>query len=173
MSKEITTINEESQGTYNTKETKVLESLNLKELFVTVRKVDNVKLDIDSIKSTQGSYEAFQYIWEKDMGYRERFYILLLDRKNTPFAYYCLSSGGVSSTSVDVKLIFSLAVHTVASGIILAHNHPSGNLNPSRADLAITEKIVQAGKYLDVKVLDHIILTEDNGYYSFADEGQI
>ncbi len=83
---------------------------------------------------------------------------------------YQFSTGGLTGTIADVRLILSIALKTLATGIILAHNHPSGNLTPSEADKLITNKIQQAGKLMDIKVLDHIILSFD-GFYSFIDEG--
>ena len=81
-----------------------------------------------------------------------------------------LSQGGISGTVIDVRLILKKAVECLASGIILCHNHPSGNLNPSEADTKITKKIREAGTYLDVQLLDHLIISEKD-YYSFADNG--
>jgi len=81
-----------------------------------------------------------------------------------------ISIGGVSGTVVDAKLIFKKALEQLASAIILCHNHPSGNLKPSQADIDITRKLKQAGKTLDIDVLDHLIIAE-SGFYSFADEG--
>ena len=78
--------------------------------------------------------------------------------------------GGVSSTVVDSKVIFSFALESLASGIILSHNHPSGNLKPSNSDIRLTKKLVDAGKIMEVPILDHIIVG-DNDYFSFADEG--
>lgn len=80
-----------------------------------------------------------------------------------------VSSGGMAGTVADPKLIFSTALKAGASSIILSHNHPSGNLKPSQADIALTQKIIKAGSFLDIAVLDHIIITSE-GYYSFADE---
>ena len=83
---------------------------------------------------------------------------------------YEASTGGVSGTVADAKLIFIAALKTNASGIILSHNHPSGNLKPSKADEALTCKLKEAGKFLDIIVMDHIIVTSE-GYFSFSDEG--
>jgi DNA repair protein RadC len=82
---------------------------------------------------------------------------------------YQLSKGGITGTIADVRLILSVALKTLASGLILAHNHPSGNLKPSEADVSLTNKIKEAAKLMDIQVLDHIILS-DCGYFSFADE---
>ena len=83
---------------------------------------------------------------------------------------YELSTGGVAGTVADLKLVFTAALKANACNIILSHNHPSGNLKPSRVDEELTKKIKEAGTYFDVKVLDHIVVTGE-GYYSFADEG--
>ena len=82
-----------------------------------------------------------------------------------------ISIGGVAGTIVDTKLIFSAALQCLASGIVLMHNHPSGNTKPSQADIRITKKIKEAAKHLDITILDHVIITPEKNYYSFADEG--
>ena len=83
-----------------------------------------------------------------------------------------LSTGSTVATVVDIRLLFATAIKTNAISIVLLHNHPSGNLKPSELDLVMTRKVVEAGKLLDVKVLDHLIITAE-GYYSFLDEGLI
>lgn len=102
----------------------------------------------------------------------EEFWILLLNRNNKVTDQYMISSGGVSGTIVDAKVVFKHALDSLASGMILAHNHPSGNLQPSQADIKLTAKLVLAGKSLDISVLDHLIISTE-GYYSFRDEGMI
>jgi len=102
----------------------------------------------------------------------EEFWILLLNRANRVTKKHQISSGGVAGTVADPKIIFKLAVESLASGIILAHNHPSGNLTPSQADIDLTRKLKDAGKLLDIQVLDHIIIAGKN-YYSFADESML
>ena len=119
-------------------------------------------------QSTQ-SYEEFKAVWDQDINLRERFLVLLLSRSNKVLGHYTVSMGGVNGTIVDPKLVFTPALLHGASAIILAHNHPSGNLIPSKADIAITKKIKEGGKLLDICVLDHIILTTE-GYTSMADE---
>jgi len=103
---------------------------------------------------------------------QEQFKIILLNRANRVIGIYEVSTGGMSGTLADPKLIFSAALKSCASGIILSHNHPSGNLIPSNADIALTRKLKTAGSFLDIDVHDHLIITND-GYYSFADEGMI
>ncbi len=102
----------------------------------------------------------------------EEFWILLLNRANNVIAKNQVSKGGVSGTVVDPKLIFKAAVEATASGIVLCHNHPSGNKQPSDADISLTKKLREAGKLLDIQVLDHIIIA-GNAYFSFADEGRM
>lgn len=102
----------------------------------------------------------------------EEFWILLLDRGNKVIGQELISKGGVAGTLVDAKLVFKPALERFASHVILSHNHPSGNLSPSRQDISLTKKLKQAGEHLDVKVLDHIIITA-HGFYSFSDEGRL
>jgi len=121
----------------------------------------------------EGSKDAFQILQLKleDMPHEE-FWVMLLNRANKVIDTKLVGRGGVSSTVVDSKVIFSFALESLASAIILAHNHPSGNLKPSNSDIRLTKKIVDAGKIMEVPVLDHIIVG-DNDYFSFADEGLI
>jgi DNA repair protein RadC len=100
----------------------------------------------------------------------EQFKVMLMNRANKVLGIFEASTGGVSGTVADPRLIFAAAIKGVASGIIIAHNHPSGNLQPSQADIDLTRKIKEGGKLLEIQLLDHIILTSE-GYYSFADEG--
>ena len=102
----------------------------------------------------------------------EEFWLLLLNRANEVFARERLSIGGISGTVVDIKLVLKKALDAQASGFIAIHNHPSGNLEPSRADIELTEKLKQGGRILDLPMLDHLIVSE-RGYFSFADEGML
>ena len=99
----------------------------------------------------------------------EEFWLLLLSRANKVIKKQPISQGGVSGTVADPKLIFGHALNHLASGIILVHNHPSGNIKPSEADKRLTRQLSEAGKLLEITVLDHVIFT-DSGYFSFADE---
>ena len=120
-----------------------------------------------------GSKDAFQILQLKleDLPHEE-FWVMLLNRANKVIDTKLVGRGGVSSTVVDSKVIFSFALESLASGIILSHNHPSGNLKPSNSDIRLTKKLVDAGKIMEVPILDHIIVG-DNDYFSFADEGLI
>ncbi len=103
---------------------------------------------------------------------REEFWILLLDRRSKVIAIEEIHIGGMSTMVVDPKIIFQKALERKASSVILSHNHPSGSPSPSIEDIRLTEKVKLAGNYIDIKVLDHIIIGE-GAYYSFADEGKI
>ena len=102
----------------------------------------------------------------------EEFWILLLDRRSKVIAIEEIHIGGMSAMVVDPKIIFQKALERKASSVILSHNHPSGSPSPSMEDIRLTEKVKLAGSYIDIKVLDHIIIGE-GAYYSFADEGKI
>jgi DNA repair protein RadC len=101
---------------------------------------------------------------------KEEFWTILLNRANRLIKKEQVSSGGISGTVADPKVIFKSALDHYASSIILIHNHPSGNLKPSQADINLTNKMKEAGKLLEIPVLDHIIFGDEN-YLSFADEG--
>jgi DNA repair protein RadC len=101
---------------------------------------------------------------------KEYFFVIMLNRANEVIGYTKLGEGGISGALVDLRLAFATAIKCLASGIILLHNHPSANLKPSYQDKCLTTKFIEAGKILDIQVLDHVILTID-GYYSFTDEG--
>jgi DNA repair protein RadC len=94
-----------------------------------------------------------------------------MNRSNSVLGILEISKGGISGTVTDVRLIFQAAIKANASGIIVCHNHPSGNLNPSESDTKLTQKIKEAGNLMDIQLLDHLILTTDDNYYSFADNG--
>ncbi len=120
-----------------------------------------------------GSRDAFQVIAPllTDL-HHEEFWLLLLNKANEVFARERLSTGGMSGTVVDVKLAYKTALDARAAALIAIHNHPSGSLQPSQADVELTRKLRQAGTVLDMPLLDHLIVSE-RGYYSFADEGTL
>jgi DNA repair protein RadC len=122
------------------------------------------------IRSSKDAYDFFSPMLQ-DKQYEE-FWILLLNQSNKIIKPYRVSDGGISQTIADPKRIFKAALESNASNIVLCHNHPSGNLNPSSADISLTNKLCAAGKNLDINIIDHIIVT-DGGYYSFADKGTI
>jgi len=124
----------------------------------------------EKVGSSKDAFEVFLASLA-DKAYEE-FWILLLNRANRILKKLNISEGGISGTVADPKKIFKLALDNNASSIILCHNHPSGNIQPSESDVKLTNKLKEAGKMLDLPVIDHIIIGEDN-YYSFADEGGI
>jgi len=103
---------------------------------------------------------------------KEEFWVLLMNRANRVIKKKRVSEGGVSGTVADPKIIYKLALEELASGIIVAHNHPSGNLQASQSDMDLTRKLKEAGKFLEIQLLDHIIIASQK-YLSFADEGMI
>ena len=124
------------------------------------------------INSSNHAFEVLYASWNLDcIGIQEQFKVMLLNNSNRVKGIYLLSSGGITATLVDIRILFAVVLKSLTTGIILCHNHPSGNLTPSSADKQLTQKIKQAGELLDVKLLDHIILTPDQTYFSFADEG--
>ena len=123
------------------------------------------------VTSSHQASEIFMEHWDKDLlGLQEQFKIMLLNRLNKVIGVVCISTGSVTSTIVDPKLIFGAALKAVATGIILAHNHPSSNLQPSEADKQLTQKLKCGAALLEMEILDHLIITEDS-YFSFADNG--
>jgi DNA repair protein RadC len=127
--------------------------------------------DIKDRPQIKSSRDAYEVIAAKLMDLpHEEFWILLLNRSNCVVHREQISLGGTAGTVVDAKIVFKKAIQGQASGIILVHNHPSGSLVPSQADISITKKLKVAGETLDIAVLDHLIISE-KGYYSFADEG--
>lgn len=106
------------------------------------------------------------------MNLREYFYLVFLNRANHVLGYIKLSEGGICSTVTDLRLAFATALKVVSSGVILCHNHPSGNLKPSKSDIELTKKFRHAGEILDIPILDHLILS-NNSYFSFADEAML
>ena len=126
-----------------------------------------------AITSSRDAFDLFHSYWNKDtIEYREQFCMMLLNTGNKVIGIHRNSIGGLSGTVVDIRQIMAVALKGNARSIILAHNHPSGNLRPSLADIELTKKIKDAGKLMDIHLQDHLILTND-GYYSFADEEQL
>ena len=121
--------------------------------------------------------DAFRILWEhwnKDtIEHHESFKILLLNNKNDVLGISELSKGGITSTIIDPRLVFQVALKCHASGVILSHNHPSSNPTPSESDVDITKKLVEAGRVLNIMVLDHLVICGDGSYFSFGDEGRM
>jgi len=122
------------------------------------------------------SYDAYKILnanWSNQISLLEEFNILLLDTQNHVLGMSTVSKGGLNSTSVDIRIAFATALTSKACAMILSHNHPSGKTQPSREDISLTKKFVEAGKLINITIHDHIILSPEDTYYSFADEGLI
>lgn len=141
---------------------------------MTVKKYELKKLDTDfkrvQITKSQVAADFIREFYADDIGIFESFFILLLDQNNTTIGYAKISQGGIAGTVVDKTIVAKYAVDSLSRGVILAHNHPSGNLKPSEADVTITRDIRAGLNLFGITVLDHIILTE-TAYTSLADEG--
>jgi DNA repair protein RadC len=129
--------------------------------------------ELEEKPKIQASRDAFQLLYPQLMDLpHEEFWILLTNRASRVIKAKRISEGGVAGTVADPKIIFKLALEELASGIIVAHNHPSGNLTPSQSDIDLTKRLKEAGRFLEIQLLDHLIVA-GNRYYSFADEGMI
>jgi len=154
-------------------EPKILPNQKVAEVELRYRTNINPK-DRAQVKSSQNAYEIFLDSWNRNtIEYFEEFKVLLLNRNNKVLGMTTLTKGSTTGTIVDVKQLIQYALKTNASSIIVAHNHPSGNLEPSESDKTITRKIVAGCEAIDVKLLDHLLIVHKGGYFSFADEGMI
>ena len=146
-------------------------------------KVDEVSLiyktktppqERSKVSSSNDAYNAFMSLWNQEtIELHEEFKVMLLNRANRVLGVIQISKGGISGTVVDIRQILQAALKCNASSIICAHNHPSGNRQPSEADQKITSKISAAAKVMDIQLLDHLILAPGDLFFSFADEGLI
>jgi|SRR5690554_1734763 len=142
------------------------------EFKISVKILNNIRInDLTKISSSQDVTTVLRKCFDEDTFLiQEQFIVLMMNNSNKVLGFHSLSKGAINSTLVDIRLVFSTAIKNYATSIIVAHNHPSGNLQPSQADKTLTRKIKEAGILLDIRLLDHVILTEDD-YFSFADEG--
>jgi len=126
----------------------------------------------DAIKSSDDAAKLLFDDWDTDtIGLHESFKVVLLNNSNKVKGIYQISQGGITGTLVDLRILFAVILKSLSVGIILCHNHPSGKLLPSETDKQLTTKIKNAAGFLDVKVLDHLIITPIGTYYSFSDNG--
>ena len=155
-----------------------MENTNEKPLYKVAEIQLNYKSDVKpslrpKISSSKDAYDVVRNNWDDSrIEFIEQFKVMLLNRAHKVLGIFDVSTGGVSGTVADPKIIFAAAIKANASGIIVAHNHPSGNLSASQADIDLTKRLKEGGKVLEVQLLDHVILTTE-GYFSFADEGMI
>lgn len=127
--------------------------------------------DRPTVCSSQQAYDVLMQAWDMNrIELLEEFIILLLDRQHRCIGLSKISVGGISACLVDPKIVFATALKARSSGLILSHNHPSGNIQPSEADISLTSKLRAGGYLLEMPVLDHLVVTPHN-YFSFADEG--
>jgi DNA repair protein RadC len=126
------------------------------------------------VKTSQDAFKVFWEHWDKDtIEHHEEFKIMLLNNKNTVLGIADISMGGITATIVDPRIVFQYALKAHATALILAHSHPSSNPTPSESDVAITKKLIEAGKVMDIQVLDHLVICADGSFYSLADECRI
>lgn len=132
-----------------------------------------LQIQFRSIKSSNDASKVIRQILPiSQINYREHFYALYLNNKNEVIGYHLISIGGITATMVDIRILLQGALLCNSVAILIFHNHPSSKTYPSKADIALTEKISKACETIDLKLLDHIIITE-NSYYSFADNGKL
>ena len=145
---------------------------NVSEIDIVYKRKINCKVsDRPLIITSSDAYEVFKHYWDEGkIELIEEFKVLFLNRSNRVLQIFAASSGGITSTVADPRLILAAALKLGACSIVLGHNHPSGSLKPSRADEELTQKIKYAAQFHDIRVLDHVIVCSDS-YYSFADEG--
>jgi DNA repair protein RadC len=143
-----------------------MKKLNIPQLKISVTKTPGDKIHL---KDPHKTYELLKMIFDNDyINWIETAVIICLNRKNEVIGVHKLATGGMAGVIMDKKVIFQILLKSLAQNFILAHNHPSGSLEPSREDLEITKEIAKAGKLLDIKLLDHVIMTDD-GYNSLAE----
>ena len=145
---------------------------NVSEIDIVYKKKATCKVsERPMISTSKDGYEVCLHYWNQDkIELIEEFKVLYLNRSNRVLQILPISQGGITGTVADPRLVIAGALKVGACSMVLAHNHPSGSLKPSRADEELTVKIKEAAKYFDIRVLDHLIVTSE-GYYSFADEG--
>ncbi|MGJ8760390.1 MAG: JAB domain-containing protein [Polaribacter sp.] len=149
--------------------------MNLSKLF-SIKEIDisysygTAKADRKKITSSLDAKDIFHSLIEKSIEYKESFLLLVLNNSNEILGIKKISEGGITATIVDIRLIFQTVLKAHGVGFIICHNHPSGKLEPSNADKHLTEKIKEGAQTLDLKLLDHLIITKESAF-SFADEG--
>ena len=129
------------------------------------------KEDKVTITTSLAAYQLFKQMYDSDtIEFTESSIMILLNRANKSIGWYKISQGGITGTVIDIRVVLGVALKSGATGIIISHNHPSGNLMPSEADKTLTRKLNDACVICDINLIDHLIIT-DNKYYSFKDDG--
>jgi DNA repair protein RadC len=133
-----------------------------------------IQQEVRRIQNSSDAIALLRQLYDKNrIHYQEESIAIFLNRNNDVLGFQKLSSGGLTGTIVDARILFSIALKTLSSGIILSHNHPSGNLKPSSQDVSLTHRLRKFGNMIDVCLLDHIIVDDTFNYYSFAEEGTL
>lgn len=145
---------------------------NVEENKVSELEISYKRKTYGKVKDSETLYNYIKPMYDIKMDMQEIFTVILLDHGLNILGHYTISQGGLVSTIVDTRLIFGVALKGLATQIAIVHNHPTGNLRPSEEDIRITKKVAEIGKLLDIRLLDHIIITSEH-FYSFADNGQI
>ena len=126
------------------------------------------------IRSSQDCYKHIRPFFCSDtIEVQEQFLVMYLNHRKKVIGVYRLSKGGITGTVADIRLVLSVALKTLATSIVIAHNHPSGNLNPSYTDIKVTNQLSQACKLMEIELLDHLVITQGEEFYSFKDHGII
>lgn len=144
-----------------------MKTYEISEIEISYKKVVQGK-----IGNSDDALEILRPLYGNHMNLKEAMWMLLFDRRNQVIGVHKISEGGIAGTVCDPKLVFSVALKSLASGIILSHNHPSGIPEPSQMDIQLTKRLKEAGKLLEITILDHIIVCEDK-HFSFADQGLV
>jgi DNA repair protein RadC len=140
------------------------------EIKVSYKTTNTPKIKVTNVNK---AFEVLLSLWDLDtIELQEEFKVLLLNRANEVLGIYPLSKGGIAGTVVDSRLIFAVALKCNATGIIIAHNHPSGTLKPSDVDITLTRSIKKCADFLEITLIDHLIITK-NGFFSFSNEGKL
>lgn len=143
----------------------------VKKLDLRIFKTDTKFFEMQ-VKQVKDAYDYAKQLYECDLQIYETMYCLFLNNANTIIAHAKIGNGGINCTIIDNRILFKYAIDCLATGIILVHNHPSGKLEPSKQDLEATKKIIEIGTFLQIVVLDHLIISKQ-GYYSFAENGTL
>ncbi len=148
--------------------------MKLPEIHIVITYKGAKRSELRTITTSRHIYEVLKEMFNTDtIEWSEEMILICLSKANKVLGFYRVSSGGITGTICDPKVVYTIALNCAGTcNIIIAHNHPSGNLRPSQADESLTQKIKGAGLLLDIKLLDHLIYT-DEGYYSFSDEGML
>lgn len=140
---------------------------NVREIDITFKEA---RLQFNQVRTSRDAYDFVKEIIFEGIEVQEHFVVLYMNQSNRIIGYYKHSKGTINSTQVDVQLVIAVAIKTLAKGMVISHNHPSGNTIPSEADRRMTRRLKEAASMFDISILDHIIVTTE-GYHSFADTG--